>query len=406
MKKTILILVAYYLPGFKAGGPIRSISGLVEGLSDDYGFMIICGDRDLGEKQPFPNEPVGRWHNYGVARILRIPTGFGGAIMMLRALRSESYDILYINSIWSRLYSMLPIACRKFGLLPRTSVVVAPRWELSIGALRIKPRQKRLYLALARKARLFDGVLWQASSGAEKIDIINTFGNVDVREAASIAESSFRNREPSSAEREVLIKPDLPVASRPEDTLSRRVSKAPGELRVVTLGRVCLMKNIEFAIRLFHNVRGQVKYDIYGPLEDREYLAKCEQQCADLPHTVTVRFMGGIPHDAVQEVLREYHLFLLPTLGENYGHVISEAMQAGCVPLISDCTPWRNLEEAGAGWDLPLSNPEAFIDALQTAVAWTDDNFQQLSGNAGRFVRDHIMTRGAIRENRLLFESV
>ena len=32
LKKTILILVSHYLPGFKAGGPIRSIAALVEKL--------------------------------------------------------------------------------------------------------------------------------------------------------------------------------------------------------------------------------------------------------------------------------------------------------------------------------------------------------------------------------------
>jgi hypothetical protein len=45
-KPTILILNEYYLPGYKAGGPIRSISNLVSWLGDDFNFKIITTDRD------------------------------------------------------------------------------------------------------------------------------------------------------------------------------------------------------------------------------------------------------------------------------------------------------------------------------------------------------------------------
>ena len=59
------------------------------------------------------------------------------------------------------------------------------------------------------------------------------------------------------------------------------------------------------------------------------------------------------------------HLFFLPTLGENFGHIILEAFCAGCPVLISDQTPWRDLEEKGVGWNLPLDQPELFREVLQ-----------------------------------------
>jgi hypothetical protein len=117
-KKTIFILVPYYLPGFKAGGPIQSIAGLVEGLKDEFNFKIVCGDRDLGDMHPFSNETIGRWSEYGAAKVLRIPPGPAGARMLIRALRLESYDVLYMNGILPRIYSMLPLLCRRMGLLP------------------------------------------------------------------------------------------------------------------------------------------------------------------------------------------------------------------------------------------------------------------------------------------------
>ena len=47
---------------------------------------------------------------------------------------------------------------------------------------------------------------------------------------------------------------------------------------------------------------------------------------------------------------------ILPTLGENFGHVIVEAWTAGCPVLVSDRTPWRQLASHGVGWDVALDH--------------------------------------------------
>ncbi len=180
--------------------------------------------------------------------------------------------------------------------------------------------------------------------------------------------------------------------------------KEPGKLRIVTNGRVCKMKNIDFAIRLLKDVAGEIHYDIYGPLEDAKYVALCEQQRDTLPANITVRFMGPVQHQLIVNRLEDYHLFLLPTLGENFGHVIAEALQAGCVPLISNTTPWRHLEEANAGWDFPLDRPDLFIKALQSAVSWSDDRYQAASTNAKAFLVGNSLVRDAIDQNRHLFQ--
>ncbi len=71
-----------------------------------------------------------------------------------------------------------------------------------------------------------------------------------------------------------------------------------------------------------------------------------------------MREHGPLPPDRVAEALRANHLLFLPTRSENFGHVILEALAAGCPVLLSDRTPWRNLARAGVGWDLPLDRPE------------------------------------------------
>jgi hypothetical protein len=49
----LLIFSDYYLPGFKAGGPIRSISNLCDSLKDEYEVYVVTRDRDLGSNEVY-----------------------------------------------------------------------------------------------------------------------------------------------------------------------------------------------------------------------------------------------------------------------------------------------------------------------------------------------------------------
>lgn len=48
--KNILILMGRYLPGYKDGGPVRTIVNLVDILGNEYNFNIMTSDRDHGDK--------------------------------------------------------------------------------------------------------------------------------------------------------------------------------------------------------------------------------------------------------------------------------------------------------------------------------------------------------------------
>ena len=77
-----------------------------------------------------------------------------------------------------------------------------------------------------------------------------------------------------------------------------------------------------------------------------------------------------------------YHVFLFPTLGENYGHVIHEALSAGCPCVISDQTPWQNLEKNQAGFVFPLDRKDRFAAAIDHYAAMSEEEFQEASAAA------------------------
>jgi glycosyltransferase involved in cell wall biosynthesis len=156
---------------------------------------------------------------------------------------------------------------------------------------------------------------------------------------------------------------------------------------------------------LLAGVSGDVCFDIYGPAEDAEYWAECQDLIAALPPNIRVRYEGEIEHERIARVFAEHELFLLPTLGENYGHVICEALSAGCPVLISDQTPWRNLEAEGVGWDIPLGEAERFRSILQQCVDGDDEWFTALSKRAAEYAAKRASAPETIDANRRLFQT-
>ncbi|NLG05022.1 MAG: glycosyltransferase, partial [Clostridia bacterium] len=148
-----------------------------------------------------------------------------------------------------------------------------------------------------------------------------------------------------------------------------------GKASFVFFSRIVPKKNLISAIKYFDTIDGEVNFDIYGPIEDDIYWKECQDAISKLPPNITVKHKGIIDHDHVFEVLSQYDAFLFPTWSENFGHVISEALFSECPVIISDQTPWRGLEEAGAGWDIELDNSSKFIQAINHVVH-IDDNEQ------------------------------
>jgi glycosyltransferase involved in cell wall biosynthesis len=171
------------------------------------------------------------------------------------------------------------------------------------------------------------------------------------------------------------------------------------------LSRVCRAKNLAGALELLNGVRGRIRFDIVGPLEDPPYWEACKTIARQLPGNISVRYRGEVPRHEVAGVMREYDLFFLPTLGENFGHVILEALSVGCPVLISDRTPWRDLQAAGVGWDFPIERADLFRSALEACAAMDADALERLRECAGEYANRYLVQEDAISRNRSLFHT-
>lgn len=382
-KRSILILVDYYLPGYKSGGPLRTIVNIVDRLGNEFDFKIVTRDRDLGDERPYSGIKVDTWQHLGKSEVYYCSPQNLTLPALRKIISSTKHDALYLNSFFSPVFAIKPLLLRRLGFIPLKKLILAPRGEFSSGALVLKYFKKKVYISSAKALQLYLGVTWQASSEHEQDDIMRIF---------SIPPSS------------VIIAPDLP-GSLPTRKVWRISNKSVGHLKVVFISRISPKKNLDGALMVLNRVKGNVTFNIYGPNEDRNYWERCKGIIDSLPENIQVQYHGAIANEQVAEVLAEHDLFFFPTHGENFGHVILEALVSGCPVLISDLTPWQDLKGKGVGWNLPLNRPDLFAEALQECIEMDEASLQSISERAKRYGKEIIMDQVVVEQNRQLFNS-
>jgi len=397
----ILVLVEFYLPGFKAGGPLRSIENLVRVLGKEFHFRIVTLDRDFGDNVAYPGIPANQWLPAGDAEVMYMRPGLRGLVRAYSLFRSIDEDtVLYLNSVWARRFSMLPALMRYLNQCRPRCLVLAPRGEFSPGALSLKRFRKIVYLQVARWLGLYSNVLWQASSEYEANDILRnlqSFSQVDVAPDLAVGTGQWLKQVDS----EVAIASN--VSEKNAVSIGGRNRKVPGRLRAVFVSRIARKKNLKAALIMLAGLTGDISFDLYGPLVEPDYWEECKRVIAGLAENIKVNYCGEAKHSAVSQIFFEHDLLLLPTPGENFGHVIVEALSSGCPVLISDQTPWRKLEDAGVGWDIPLGDLSEFRAVLQKCVDSDDAWYAALSSRAVRYASVRGAAPEIVEANRNLF---
>lgn len=383
-KPVILVLLPHYLPGYKCGGPIRSIANLVDHLDEEFDFKIITSDRDWLETEPFREVRIDEWNTawkfsvfYGSPEQLSL-------LNLARLISSTSHDLLYINSFFSPRFSIFPLLARKLGITPKRPVVLAPRGEFSKGALALKTWKKRVFILAAKLIGLHRDLTWQASSEYEAEDIRSSMGGIS---------------------QQIIVAPNLlPKATTSPDNPAIVTSKNGDALKVVFLSRISPKKNLDYAIDTLKRISGSVEFDIYGVVDDQIYWENCKTQMASLPKNVKATYQGTLDHSKVHAVLASYDLFFFPTWGENFGHVIFEALAAGIPALISDQTPWRDLEEKGVGWVRPLNKVEGFVRVISELARMGESERFAQRARARKYASDQADNHGVRQANYELFK--
>lgn len=365
----ILIVMAGFFPGKEYGGPPVSVDNFCSLMKEDC--FIVTHNHDKGDTSAYEGIDSGVWVKRDNCSVMYLSDDNYNKASFEQIIKELNPDLLYLQGLFQQ--CVLP--CLKLAKKYNIKALLAPRGELCVGAFK-KKYKKIPYITYLKVMGLIKNIEFQSTSG-EETEAIQKILKVEGKRV------HFLTNIPS-------------IPKKKYD----RFEKIAGKGRFVFLSRIHPKKNLISAIRCFNGIKGNVTFDIYGPIEDESYWKECQAEIEKLPKKVTVNYCGLVSHDEVHNVFSKYDAFLFPTFSENYGHVIAEALAVGTPVIISDQTPWQNLESAGAGWDISLSNSAEFTKAIQTIVDISTADYAHMSEKA----KDCFVGKAGLNELRKAYD--
>jgi len=203
------------------------------------------------------------------------------------------------------------------------------RWSLSQ-----KAWKKQAYAALLEGQTIRAAAALHFTAEAERVGS-RTFGSYAPAYVAPLGLSR-------------LAYEDLP----PPGAFRRRFPELARKQLVLFLGRLHYVKRPDLLLQAFSELSREFRNAVLvmaGPGE-ASYVSKLQAEVRSLGMDGRVVFTGLLQGRAVQEALVDADIFVLPSLHENFGLAVAEAMAAGCPVVVSpEVALAPEIEKYGAG---------------------------------------------------------
>ena len=266
-------------------------------------------------------------------------------------------DIVYIQYLfhYTVLFSLI------FSVIQEKKIVVCPRGSFSVFTLNNKlPFIKLLWLNFFIKP-MVDKIIWQASSYLEKSDILNKFPNADVNIINDgVDYESFQNS--ITVSRNELINNFTGVTSNDVSNI------------FFSMGRLHKIKGFDVLIDAFNLFLEKDKYAKLIIAGGDDGVGKqLRNQIKKLNLGSSVFLIGAINFEDKKLLLNNCDYFTLASEFESFGIVIAEALSCGKPVVISNKTPWKDIQINNCGI-LADNEKNSFNDAFSKIINEKYDN--------------------------------
>jgi glycosyltransferase involved in cell wall biosynthesis len=353
MKKRVLIIYR----SLSDLGPATAIRNLIDNMSGEYDFHVLTLNHEFSSGRRLFAEEY-HCEIVGSAVIEYVPRGWRSLRMLLRRLKGN-FDIVDIQCAFDPRLSIPALLLCWLGVANGSRVFHTPHGIFMDVIMSANSFKKRLFCRLTDVIGLYRGVVHLAGSPGEENDIRRNHRRAqNVRMVSQFVKSAAHFR---------VVR-----------------QKPTGTLNIAFVGRVTVQKNLAFAIEALRQLSVPSTLDIFGELGNDAYARRCVEMIEAGVGRCKVTFRGNVAKQDLFGQLSRYDILLHPTLGENFGHAIVEALTVGLPVLISDKSPWTDVAKQNAGWSLPLSQPSAFSEKLE-AIYEMGDGWSAMSDGAIRY---------------------
>lgn len=365
----VFITIPWFTPAYRAGGPVQSILNLVNHFTEGIEYRIFCGNTDLNG-EVLNGIETDRWTTFNDHTQVWYASEEVSKRLTDEAEKLKP-DVLFIIGIFSWHYNVVPLLFCRAPLK-----ILSARGMLHAGALAQKKLKKQVFLA-ALKIGIGRKVTFHATDVAEYDFIKAAFGS-----DAKIGIAKNYGRKVASF-------------APPE--------KQPGALKLITIAIISPMKNYLKVLEALAASTGEIEYNIYGPVKDPAYWELCREQIRSLPNNITVHYHGDTDPAAIDKLLSEHHVFIMPSESENFGHSIYEALSAGKPVITSNATPWNDLLQVKAGINVAPETDE-LKHAISLFAGMDNEAYRAFAAGAKAYIEQHTDEQEIDLQYRRLFQ--
>ena len=177
-----------------------------------------------------------------------------------------------------------------------------------------------------------------------------------------------------------------------QDIISKKVENKPNKYKLIFVGSLNRHKGVHLiidALKELEDLSSYAELILVGDGEERgefEVMA----QTIDFP----IHFLGHCSKNKVAELLSESHVLLLPSKSEGFPKVVGEAMNYGCIPIVTNISCMNEYIENGVnGLLMSDVSSDSLRDALIVLSGWKETTYKAAlkinADYAARFTYSH-----------------
>jgi glycosyltransferase involved in cell wall biosynthesis len=179
-----------------------------------------------------------------------------------------------------------------------------------------------------------------------------------------------------------------------------------GRRTMLFLSRIHPKKGLLNLVRAWHAATPGPEWRlvIAGP-DDGGHRSEVERLVGELGLREQVTFPGEIADADKWAAYAAADVFVLPSFSENFGLVVAEALAAGTPVIATTGTPWQELSEAEAGWQV-APTVEALREAIGKATAAPSDLLGAMGQRGAKWVRRRFAWSDVARQMTAFYRSL
>lgn len=377
-----------------SGGPARSVPLLCEALSKyaDIEIATITSNDAVKATGAFSVKSFLPTQNY-------IPLGCSNELK--RYLFQADCDLFNAQGLWTMSSHYAVLA----SLIQNKPVIITPRGMLEPGALQFSSWKKKLAGKLWQDHDLRMATCIHVTSQMEA-DNCRSYGlknpiaivpnGIDIskyplkKEFKNILDNKYIELTKESEESVSFVKPKEQVSSH----------KPLGKKRTILfLSRIHAKKGLPFLLNAWEQLS---KYHdswqlVIAGNDDGGHEAELKKLATKLgtqwstnrnDESASLYFVGPLFGSDNVTAYQEADLFVLPTLSENFGMVIAEALACGTPVITTKGAPWQKLEITKSGWWIETGT-EALKIALEDAFKKSPDELNKMGLRGRMLINDN-----------------